>query len=140
MTGPQWLASQPKRPPRRLGPIGGLIGCLDEISGRPLDQICRLIYLVETLHDLIVNPQKPFSPVKFGSLLVSNDQFCKLHGDDASSMRGDVPANRLSETLLLRHRHMAASHTQRAYSMPFWTPFRLKAAVLAGSAIAGCDD
>jgi hypothetical protein len=119
------LASQPKRPPRRLGHISGLIGGLDEISGRFLDQIRRVIYLVEKLHDEIVNPQNPFGPVKFGAFLVSNDQLTELHGDDGSSMRGDVPANSLSETWFSRHRHMAGSHTQMAYSMPFWAPIRL---------------
>lgn len=120
------LASQPKRPPRRLGHVSGLTRCLDEISGRLLDQICRVTYSVETLHDEIVNPHKPFGSVKFGAFLVSNDQLCELHGDDGSSMRGDVPANRLSETLFSRYRQMAVSHTQMAYSMPSWTPFRLK--------------
>lgn len=120
------LASQPKRPPRRLGHISGMIGCLDEISGRPLDQICRVTYSVETLHDQIVNPHKPFGSVKFGAFLVSNDQLCELHGYDGSSMRGDVPVNRLSETLFSRDRHMAASHTQTAYSMLPRTPVRLK--------------
>lgn len=122
------LASQPKRPSRRH--ISGLIGGLDEISGRFLDQIRRVIYLVEKLHDEIVNPQNPFGPVKFGAFLVSNDQLTELHGDDGSSMCGDVPANSLSETLFSRDRHMAGSHTQMAYSMPFWTPVRLKAAML----------
>ncbi len=45
-------------------------------------------------------------------------------------MRGDVPANRLSETLFSRHHHMAGSHTQMAYSMPSRTPVRLKLALL----------
>ena len=123
-------ASHPKRPTRRLGHISGLIGCLDgsldEISGRLLDQICRVIYLVEKLNDEIVNLHKPFLAPKFGAFLVSNDQFCKLHGDDGSPMHGGVPANRLSETLFSRDRHVAGSHTQMAYSMPSWTPVRLR--------------
>jgi hypothetical protein len=81
------LASQAQPPPRRLGDI--LIGCLGEISGRLLDQICRVIDLGETMHDAIVNPGKPFGPVKFGPLVVSNDQFCELQGDDASSFQND---------------------------------------------------
>ena len=78
--------SHPKRPSGWH--ISGLIGGLDEISGGLLDQICQVIYVVETLHDAIVNPQKPFGSVKFGSLLASNnDQLCELHGDNGSSFK-----------------------------------------------------
>ena len=81
--------SQPNRPPRRLGHTRALIrccfdGCLDEISGRLLDQACGVIDLVQKMDDEIVTLHKPFIALKYGAFLVSNDQFCKLHGDEGS--------------------------------------------------------
>lgn len=83
MTAPQWLcqrrlASQPKRPPRRFSDV--LVGCLGEISGRLLNQICRMVGLIDLLRQQVAQHRKPCCMVIGASPSTVHDERFKHDG------------------------------------------------------------
>ncbi|WP_156913487.1 hypothetical protein [Mesorhizobium sp. WSM3224] len=111
--------SEPKRP---VGPWQSyrrpirLDQCsLDQLGRGLQDQIGTVVDLVEALDYPVMQKQKARGSVKSGSPFAISIQWFKTH-NSIYSKRSGSDGYRRSDRSCRRHRHMAVSHTQMAYS------------------------